>query len=78
MARSYCGTMHGCFKIGNISCHIVSDTSLLMFKISVLTISMVCPCRIHAVSGLLTKLGKDHLDQIRALEVLTLTVNYSF
>ena len=43
--------MHGYFKMDNVSCRIVSDTSLFMCKIRVLAVSMACPCRVHAVSG---------------------------
>lgn len=43
--------MHGYLKISNISSHIVSDTSFFVSKILVLGISIVCPCRIHVVSG---------------------------
>ena len=42
--------MHEYFKMGNESRRIISDTSLLMYKIHVPTVSMACPCRIHAIS----------------------------
>ena len=42
--------MHGYFKMGNVSCRIVSDTTLFTCKIHVLAMSMACPCRIHIVS----------------------------
>lgn len=43
--------MHRFFKIGKVSCHIVSDTSHFKCKIRVPAISMACPYRLHAVSG---------------------------
>lgn len=43
--------MHGCFKVGNVSCCIVSDTLFFIFKIRVLAISKACPYCIHALSG---------------------------
>lgn len=36
-------------NIGNVSCHVVSDTSLFMCKVCIPAISMVCPCRIDAI-----------------------------
>lgn len=36
--------MHGYIKLGNVSCRIVSYTSLFMCKSRVTTISMACPC----------------------------------
>ena len=43
--------MHGYFKMGNVSCRIVFDTSLYMCKIRVLVVSIACPYRIRAVFG---------------------------
>jgi len=42
--------MHGYFKMGNIPGRIVSDISLFMCKIRVLSVSTTFPCRIHDVS----------------------------
>lgn len=36
--------MSGYFKIGNVYCHFVFDTSVFMCNIGVSAISMVCPC----------------------------------
>ena len=41
--------MHEYFKMENVSRRTVSDTSLFVCKIRVPAVSMVCPCRIHAV-----------------------------
>ena len=43
-------TMHRCFKMGNVSCRIISDTFLFICKIHVSAVSMACHCRIHAAS----------------------------
>ena len=43
--------MHGYFKMVNISCRIVFDTSLFICKICVLAVSMAYPNCFHAVSG---------------------------
>lgn len=40
----------GYLRIGNVPCHIFSDTSLFMSKIRAPLISMVCPFHIHVVS----------------------------
>lgn len=40
--------MYGYVKIGSISCHIVSNASLFLYKTRISTISMACPCHIHA------------------------------
>ena len=42
--------MHRYFKMDNILCRIVSDTSLFMHKTRVLAASTMFPSRIHAVS----------------------------
>ena len=41
--------MHGYFKMGSLSCRIVSDTSLFIYKTRIPAVSMTCFCRIHAV-----------------------------
>ena len=41
--------MHRYFKMGSVSCHIVSDTSLFMCKTRVPTMSLACPYCIYAV-----------------------------
>ena len=43
--------MYGYFKMGNGSCRIVYDTSLFTCKTFVLTMSVACLYRVHAVSG---------------------------
>lgn len=43
--------IHGYFKIGIVSCQIISDTSLSMNKIRLLTISAICPHHIYVVCG---------------------------
>ena len=42
--------MHGYFKMGNVSCRIVSDTSLFIYKICVSVVSNTCPDHIHTIS----------------------------
>ena len=53
--------MHGYFNMGNVSCHIISDTSLSMCKFHVHNASLSCPCcvvsgdhRVSPVTVLLT------------------------
>lgn len=41
----------GYFKIGKVSCHIISNTHLFMFKIHVPAISMALTGRIRVASG---------------------------
>ena len=43
--------MHGYFKMSNVSCHIVFDTSLFTCKIHILDVTMAGPCHVHTISG---------------------------
>lgn len=43
--------VHGYFKIGNKSCHIISGIPLFMCKIHVHGVSLPYPCRIWGVTG---------------------------
>lgn len=45
--------IHRYFKMGNVSCHTISDISLFMCEIHVLALSMVHPHHIHFVLGII-------------------------